>query len=62
MKENMMLQSSGMDIPDEAIERIARCLLPKMQADFEKEAMLNDDCPDLSAHEKTVPDKKQLVA
>lgn len=29
------LQSSGMDIPDYAIERMARCLLPMMQKYYE---------------------------
>ena len=29
------LESSGMDIPDYAIERIARCLLPMMQKYYE---------------------------
>ena len=29
--------NSGMDIPDYAIERIARCLLPIMQEYFESE-------------------------
>ncbi len=31
------LESSGMDIPDYAIERMARCLLPLMRSYFEKE-------------------------
>ena len=29
------LKSSGMDIPDYAIERMARCLLPMMQKYYE---------------------------
>ena len=29
------LESSGMDIPDYAIERMARCLLPLMQKYYE---------------------------
>ena len=29
------LESSGMDIPDYAIERLARCLLPMMQKYYE---------------------------
>ena len=29
------LESSGMDIPDYAIERMARCLLPMMQKYYE---------------------------
>lgn len=32
------LESSGMDIPDYAIERIARCLLPMMQKYYESTA------------------------
>lgn len=31
------LESSGMDIPDYAIERMAKCLLPIMCAYFESE-------------------------
>lgn len=31
------LESSGMDIPDYAIERMAKCLLPLMRSYFEKE-------------------------
>ena len=35
-KENKSpLESSGMDIPDYAIERMARCLLPIMQKYYE---------------------------
>jgi len=35
-KENKSpLESSGMDIPDYAIERMARCLLPMMQKYYE---------------------------
>ena len=30
-----LLESSGMDIPDYAIERMARCLLPMMQKYYE---------------------------
>ena len=30
------LESSGMDIPDYAIERMAKCLLPLMRSYFEK--------------------------
>lgn len=29
------LESSGMDIPDYAIERLTRCLLPMMQKNYE---------------------------
>ena len=38
-KTNLMSEksNSGMDIPDYAIERIARCLLPIMQEYFESE-------------------------
>lgn len=38
MNEMTMLESSGMDIPDSAIERIARCLLPLMQASMAEES------------------------
>lgn len=62
MVENMMLQSSGMDIPDQAIERIARFLLPKMQAFFENEAMQNNDHSDTSIQKETVSKENQLVA
>ena len=35
-KENKSpLENSGMDIPDYAIERMARCLLPMMQKYYE---------------------------
>ena len=38
-KENKSpLESSGMDIPDYAIERMARCLLPMMQKYYETSA------------------------
>ncbi len=30
-------KSSGMEIPDDAIERIARCLLPMIQAYYESD-------------------------
>ena len=30
-----LLESSGLDIPDYAIERLARCLLPMMQKYYE---------------------------
>lgn len=36
-KSKSPLESSGMDIPDYAIERMARCLLPMMQKYFESE-------------------------
>ncbi len=62
MIDNMMLQSSGMDIPDQAIERIARCLLPKIQAFFENEAMLNNDHSDTSVQKETISEENQLVA
>lgn len=35
--KNPQLESSGMDIPDYAIERMARCLLPIMRTYFESE-------------------------
>ena len=62
MVENTMLQSSGMDIPDHAIERIARCLLPKIQAFFENEAMVNNDHSGTSVQKDTVSEGNQLVA
>ena len=34
---NRELDSSGMDIPDYAYERLARCMLPIMRAYFERE-------------------------
>lgn len=34
-KSKSPLESSGMDIPDYAIERMARCLLPMMQKYYE---------------------------
>ena len=34
-KNKSPLESSGMDIPDYAIERMARCLLPMMQKYYE---------------------------
>lgn len=37
MLKNPQLESSAMDIPDHVIERIARCLLPRMLAYFESE-------------------------
>ncbi len=62
MVEKMMLQSSGIDIPDQAIERIDRCLLPKIQAFFEKEATNNNDHSDASVQKVTVSDKNKLIA
>ena len=38
MQENHLITNSEMRIPDHAIERIARCLLPRMQAFFEADA------------------------
>lgn len=35
--KNPQLESSGMNIPDYAIERMARCLLPIMRTYFESE-------------------------
>ncbi len=35
--EKSQLDSSGMDIPDYAFERMAKCLLPLMRSYFEKE-------------------------
>lgn len=37
MLKNPQLESSAMDIPDHVIDRIARCLLPRMLAYFESE-------------------------
>ena len=37
MQENPRKESSAMAIPDHVIERIARCLLPRMLAYFESE-------------------------
>ena len=37
MLKNTQLESSAMDIPDHVIDRIARCLLPRMLAYFESE-------------------------
>ena len=37
MLKNPQLESRAMDIPDHVIERIARCLLPRMLAYFESE-------------------------
>lgn len=37
MQENPRKESGTMDIPDYAIQRIARCLLPRMLAYFESE-------------------------
>ena len=34
-KSKSPLESSGMDIPNYAIERLARCLLPMMQKYYE---------------------------
>ena len=38
MQENHPIPNSEMRIPDHAIERIARCLLPRLQAFFEADA------------------------
>ena len=35
--KKLQLESSGMNIPDYAIERMARCLLPIMRTYFESE-------------------------
>lgn len=37
MDKNEKLKSSGMEIPDYAIESLARCLLPKIQQFYESE-------------------------
>lgn len=37
MAKKQKLQNSGMNIPDEAIERVARAMLPLMQQYFESE-------------------------
>ena len=37
MQENPRKESGAMDIPDYAIQRIARCLLPRLLAYFESE-------------------------
>ena len=37
MQENPRTGSDAMDIPDYAIQRIARCLLPRLLAYFESE-------------------------
>lgn len=37
MAQKKKLQNSGMNIPDEAIERVARAMLPLMQQYFESE-------------------------
>lgn len=37
MARKQKLQNSGMNIPDEAIERVARAMLPLMQQYFESE-------------------------
>jgi len=37
MQENPRKESGAMDIPDYAIQRIARCLLPRLLAYFETE-------------------------
>lgn len=36
-KEKQRLASSGMQIPDAAIERMARCMLPMIQRYYESE-------------------------
>lgn len=36
-KPDAPMSSSGMDIPDYAIERIARCMLPMIQQYYESE-------------------------
>ncbi len=46
------LESSGMDIPDYAIERMARCLLPMMQKYYES----TEGKEELVAHAK--PEEK----
>ena len=47
------LESSGMDIPDYAIERMARCLLPMMQKYYES----TEGKRDLAAQAR--PEEKQ---
>lgn len=42
------LESSGMDIPDYAIERLARCLLPMMQKYYESD----EGKKELAAHDQ----------
>ena len=42
MQENPRKEGGAMDIPDYAIQRIARCLLPRMLAYFESEEGLRE--------------------
>ena len=46
------LESSGMDIPDYAIERMARCLLPMMQKYFESEEAKEESAIHLLTEER----------
>ena len=46
------LESSGMEIPDYAIERMAKCLLPLMRKHFESKT--NEDAPTNTASAECV--------
>ena len=52
-KSKSPLESSGMDIPNYAIERLARCLLPMMQKYYES-ADRKDELFEWNQAEKTV--------
>jgi hypothetical protein len=43
LPKKQSLESSGMEIPDYAIERIAKCLLPIMRTYFENNPTGNSD-------------------
>lgn len=61
MQENHPITNSEMRIPDHAIERIARCLLPRMQAFFEADAAQQVSAEKSKAN-PNVPNQPSCVA
>lgn len=61
MQENHPITNSEMRIPDHVIERIARCLLPRMQAFFEADAAQQASSKENSSS-PTAPNRPSRVA
>lgn len=62
MQVNPKLESNAMDIPDHAIERIARCLLPRMLAYFESEAGQRELASEISSSKAVPTDASPCIA
>jgi len=62
MQENPRSESSAMNIPDHAIERIARCLLPKMLTYFEAEANQHETASEKGGVVSPIQDATKSIA